>query len=410
MDFNIEIDLLSSKSENSIIFDIHGDFETGLHKSIVNALRRTLLSDIQSIGFRIDMNNKDIHIIQNNTSLHNEFLEHRISLIPLYIDPDNYHKQYLFKLNVNSNSEDTVKMITSEHFDIYPLKNDIDIDELKEQTDIDLSNYDTTSPLSFEEKKKIFRPFETKGKHYFCPITELKSIGENTKQGLELWGVPRISTANENASWQAVSLACYSFKRDADLFKKVLDEKIEIEGIEGIEEKKKYAKSLYLSESERYFHRDKNIEPYWYTFKIDSVHFNNSKELFLKSCQIIIDQIELFKNELPKITTEDDSIISLDVKENIYTLTVFGYNDTIGNILQSYISMNILEESEFNVCGYKRTHPLEEIIQFHLSYEYTKDIVNVQQKTNSLIELFITTCLQLIDIYSSIKFEADKKL
>ena len=47
--------------------------------------------------------------------------------------------------------------------------------------------------------------------------------------------------------------------------------------------------------------------------------------------------------------------------------------------------MNILEESEFNVCGYKRTHPLEEIIQFHLSYEYTKDIVNVQQKTNSLI-------------------------
>ena len=72
--------------------------------------------------------------------------------------------------------------------------------------------------------------------------------------------------------------------------------------------------------------------------------------------------------------------------------------------------MNILEESEFNVCGYKRTHPLEEIIQFHLSYEYTKDIVNVQQKTNSLIELFITACLQLIDIYSSIKFEADKKL
>ena len=205
MDFNIEIDLLSSKSENSIIFDIHGDFETGLHKSIVNALRRTLLSDIQSIGFRIDMNNKDIHIIQNNTSLHNEFLEHRISLIPLYIDPDNYHKQYLFKLNVNSNSEDTVKMITSEHFDIYPLKNDIDIDKLKEQTDIDLSNYDTTSPLSFEEKKKIFRPFETKGKHYSCPITELKSIGENTKQGLELWGVPRISTANENAS-QSVPL------------------------------------------------------------------------------------------------------------------------------------------------------------------------------------------------------------
>ena len=410
MDFNIEIDLLSSKSENSIEFDIRGDYENGLHKSIVNSLRRTLLSDIPSISFRIEMNNKDIHIVKNSTSLHNEFLEHRISLIPLYIDPDSYHKQYLFKLNVNSDTEDTVKMITSEHFDIYPLNKDVDIEELKEQSDIDLSNYDTSSPLSLEEKKKIFRPFEAKGKYYFCPITELKSIGQDTKQELELWCVPRVSTANENASWQAVSLACYSFKRDADLFKKVFNEKVEIEGIEGVQEKKSYAKNLYLSESERYFHRDKNEEPYWYTFKLDSVHFHNSKELFIKSCQILIDQLDLLKNELPKIMTDDDSILSLDVKENIYTLTIYGYNDTIGNILQSYISMYMLEESDFNVCGYKRTHPLEEIIVFHLSYEYSKDIVNVQQKTNSLIELFANGCLHLIELYSSIKLEAEKNL
>ena len=45
-------------------------------------------------------------------------------------------------------------------------------------------------------------------------------------------------------------------------------------------------------ESERYFTGFINSEPYWYTFKIDSVHFMNSKELFILSNQIIIDHLE----------------------------------------------------------------------------------------------------------------------
>ena len=86
---NISIELTSSnKSENNIEFDIKGTSEDGLHKSIINGLRRVLLSMIPTIGFRTEKNDSDIIIEKNTTSLHNEYLLHRISLVPLYINPE----------------------------------------------------------------------------------------------------------------------------------------------------------------------------------------------------------------------------------------------------------------------------------------------------------------------------------
>ena len=71
-----------NKGENSIIFDIKGDKEYGLNKSIINSLRRVLLSSIPTIAFKTDMQNTDIKILKNTTPLHNEYLLHRISMIP----------------------------------------------------------------------------------------------------------------------------------------------------------------------------------------------------------------------------------------------------------------------------------------------------------------------------------------
>ena len=90
MDSTIEINNIIKK-DNHLSFDILCDEINGLDKSFINSIRRVLLSSIPSIAFRTD-NISDIIIEKNNTSLHNEFLSHRISLIPLYIDPTNYNK------------------------------------------------------------------------------------------------------------------------------------------------------------------------------------------------------------------------------------------------------------------------------------------------------------------------------
>ena len=407
----IEINLNDKKSKgDEITFDIKGDFENGLDKSIINSLRRVLISSIPTIAFRTKINNSDIIIQKNNTSLHNEFILDRIGLIPLYINPIDYQRQYLFYLNVKSSQVEPLTTITAKDFNIYPLKKNIPMDD---NIEINTDSYDRTNPLSEKEKAEIFRPFSFKGKEEYCIITELKSTKSSMEQELELYGVPSLSYSYEDAKWQAVSCATYSFKRNEELFEKVFQEKVDLNKI-AKSNQAKFKKELWISESERYFHRDKNSEPYWYTFKIDSEHYMKPKELFLLSNQLIIDQLEKLINEFPKITTGEKSLLTLEsVNEGIFKITAHGYDDTIGNIIQSFISVNMIDDTSIiSVCGYKKKHPLEDIIDFTVSLNKNNKVfqMNKPQQIVSIIEIFHTTCNLLIQTYSLIRSEADKKL
>tara|TARA_B100000902_G_C27258607_1_gene889378 strand:- start:326 stop:1558 length:1233 start_codon:yes stop_codon:yes gene_type:complete len=410
MDHKINIKLLSKKGvSNNIVFDIKGDSTIGLDKSIINALRRTILSGIPTIGFRTDIDQSDIKIVKNNTSLHNEFLLHRFALLPLYIDPIDYNKQYLFYLNVE-NIDQPIKTITAGDINIYPLKKNIDPDLLKE---IDINNYDTENPINDKQKNNILRPFRFKNKNEYCILTELKNTNSKIKQSLELYGVPRVSYAHEDARWQSVSCATYSFKKNDELFKKVLKEKSEIEEIK---DKKDFEKALFIKDSERYFYRDIQAEPFWYTFKIDSQHHYSSKEIFITACEIITKDLEIFSKELPKIISDEDCIMSLNKdknNENIYEISVQNYDNTIGNLLQNYISRYLINnKSVLNLCGYKKEHPLEQSISFKLSINPNNKIFNqsIEQKLVAMIQIIQEACADLINIFAKINAEADSKL
>lgn len=407
MDTKIEINYTDEEqSKNNINFDIKGEKKKGLNKSIINSLRRVLLSSIPTVAFRTEMNNTDIKITKNTTSLHNEFILHRIAMIPLYIDPFNYQKDLLFKLKVESSSENPLVKVTANDFDIFKLKKG---EEISEDGSIDLEKFNE-KPISNKEKENIFRPF--RGKH-FCEIIELKSTNSSLKEELEIYGVPRVSYGYEDARWQAVSCATYSFKKDNKLFDDVLNEKLKIDNVSE-EERFNYSKSLEISESERYFHRDIRCEPYWYEFKLESQHSLSSKDLFIKSCEIIIKELEDFKEELPQILNkEEQSRFSIEQKkENIFTLFVHGNDDTIGNILQTYIVNEIIQknETDFTVCGYKKTHPLENLIFFNISMNPNISEKSNQRKIVSIIELFTDACNGLINIYTTIKKTSQKSL
>jgi DNA-directed RNA polymerase subunit L len=387
--------------KNSIVFDIKGDEDVGLNKSVINSLRRVLLSSIPSVGFRTEMKNTDIKIIKNTSPLHNEYILHRISMIPLYIDPEKYDRDLLFKLNAVVKPGEPVTKITSQDFKIYRLKEGFK----NEDDEIDINKF-SDKEIPEDEKMEIFRPFRGK---YFCDITELKASNSDTYEELNLYGVPRVSYAYEDARWQAVSMATYSFKRDKDLINKVLNEKIRIEGIQGEDEKKKFGKSLLISESERYFHRDKSCEPYWYEFKIDSVHNSSSKELFIKANEIMIQSLELIKDDLKNISNKEESRISIEkIEENIYTLHIYGNDDTIGNVLQNEITRNIDDDSDIIVCGYKKIHPLENIIIFNISLK--NDGKTNEQNVIKIIEVFTESANNLIDVYNKLVSEAKKNL
>ena len=140
VDISISYPENGKNAKNSIVFDIKGDEGEGLNKSVVNSLRRVLLSSIPSVGFRTEMDKTDIKIIHNTSPLHNEYILHRIAMIPLYIDPETYDRDLLFKLNIKADPEKPVTKITSNDFKVFRLKEgfkneegEIDINKFSEK-------------------------------------------------------------------------------------------------------------------------------------------------------------------------------------------------------------------------------------------------------------------------------------
>ena len=104
-------------------FELSGSHEYGLDKSVVNAIRRTLLTDITTVAFEVDEGEKtDITMVKNDTVLHNEMLSHRIGLLPLYLNPDTFQKNYLFECKVKHETDAPFQFVTANDIEIYPLK------------------------------------------------------------------------------------------------------------------------------------------------------------------------------------------------------------------------------------------------------------------------------------------------
>ncbi len=398
---------------NTLHFTLRGTDEYGLDKSIVNSLRRTLMSEIPAVAFRVaEDSQKDITIELNNTSLHNEFILHRLSMIPLFIDPETYENQYLFYLNVKHDSNEPFLFVTTDDIQIFPLKPGIQ----EPSTPPQLSEYDMSKPLSKELHEEIFRPFEFRGKRYPILLTELKSTHvEGKYQELICYGSPSVSDGRENACWKAVSDATYTFTKNEELFMRTAQAKAGQKKIIDDDKRKEFIESLRLSESERYFYRDIYNEPNQYDMVITSVHAKTSRELFIQATELMMDKLSSVKSQMIQLIKQESTSISIlpHKHANTYIIQLNGQNDTLGNVLQSHIvNKHCQSDSLLSVCGYKKSHPLEEHVSLYVSINPNHEAMSKSEemKINSLVHFMDEVIEDLLKIYRNIAEEARKQL
>ena len=103
--------------------------------SIVNGLRRTIYSDIETVVFKCNPYKESLVTFEkNNTQLNNEVLKQRLECIPIHItDP----KAPLERLEVHineKNDSDTLKYITTEHFRVYDVNTKTYLSEAQQNT------------------------------------------------------------------------------------------------------------------------------------------------------------------------------------------------------------------------------------------------------------------------------------
>lgn len=324
-----------------------------LHVGIVNAVRRVILSELPNVAvsfdaYHDDKNDCTFHV--NTCALHNEFLGHRISLIPIHL-PDNVIDMYepdMYRFVIDMQNTGTeVLLVTSEHIKVF----DKDGRELE-----------------VEERNKMFPP-DPITKDYIL-ITKLRPNLYDTQHGerLHVEFKARSGTAKQNASWSPVSLCSYKFVTNVAEAEEALAEKLK--NITDEEERTRATKIFETLECQRYYYKDDNGDPNQFIFSIESECALTPVYMFNKALDILVGKLNALISDPEKC-----SVHAINEEQNLYAITITNENHTIGNLLQVLIYENFIKQRKgVTFAGYNMPHPLESRIILKLRFDKNTDV------------------------------------
>ena len=301
--------------------------------SIVNSIRRTILTNIDNVAFHFNVKHKNpeesgIYIKENDSPLHNEFLAQRISMIPIHLTSEQIENwntdDYDFEINVENNSE-TFKEVTTKDI-IVKYKN-------KEESKL---------------RDQMFPKNKITGDYII--ITKLPPTKDTTKLICSLKADK--GTAEESACWATTSLCTFYNQIDENINKKNLQKFIEKN--EKLSEKQATLRYNTL-EYQRAFHKNEFNEPDKFVFKLESECMLSPEEIFSQSLKYLISKID-------RLINFDEDKITVSNEDNFYKIILNEETHTIGNLLQSLMyNIHVREKrSQFiSFVGYFVPHPLE---------------------------------------------------
>lgn len=349
---------LIKKDTNAITFDIR-DVDT----SLVNSIRRTILTDIPSVGFYFKLKDhfveNDINITANDSPLHNEFLAHRLSLIPLHFTKDEIENwkdsDYSFVLKKTNKTGQMMNVTTG---------------------DFEIINSRTNQKMPESFTSRIFPKNKITDDHII--LTKLKPHLDDLEKGNEIFinATARKGGAKDCICWSIVSQCSYFNSLDEAFISKFLKEKAKNMSKDEYSEFKEDFDTL---DKYRYFMKDKHGEPKQFTFSLEVETALTPYEVFHMGCTVLITHIENIIVELSK--SDDSTIVDINILTdvpNFFTVMFKGYTHTIGNLVQSFMlnhyirDKELKNEYELSYVGYSVPHPLEEM--FLLKLKFGNDI------------------------------------
>jgi DNA-directed RNA polymerase subunit L len=311
--------------------------------SVVNSIRRIILSEIPCAAFDQE---EDILINLNKGVLHNEFIAHRISLVPLYLSEDEFENvsDYTFILKKKNITADTVS-VTTKDFEIY-----------------DKDNYKL--PDTFREH--VF-PKDPITKDYIL-ITKLRPNLYDNDQGeeLDIECKATINTATKHARWGVVSQCSFYNTIDQEAYQKAFSEATKSLSKE---EKKKVESRFNTLEKYRYFKKNKYDEPNSFEFVVESECRLTPKLILTKALQILKEKVINFSKSFSDLKIHT-------IMPNFYQIEIKNQNHTLLNVIQSLIYNKHFRNPDnvLDYIGYYQSHPLDDIMYLKIKFNDNIDL------------------------------------
>lgn len=373
------------QDKNTLTFEVFN-----VELTILNALRRIMISEIPTLAFKTEFGKEsDIKIIGNTSGLHNEFLAHRISLIPIHYSQDineilKYNKdKYLYSIKIQ-NTTNKIINITTEH--------------------IQVEDTESGRTLSQSDKQKLFPPDEIT-KDYIL-LNKLKPNNTDNQKGelLDITMKADIGIGKEHARYSPTCVSIFTNKQDPKKVETELTKYIESKKLNKMKtsntdltqtEIENHITSFNVMEADRHFYTDDYGNPCVFDFKIETDGRIHPKKIFDYSFDIINDKLDfIIKNinneEIITFTTSNGIMNSFDIiiKNEDYTL---------GNLLQYFI--NKIHKEEDNKVKYvacNKPHPLINELLLKICLDNTVVPIEEPDKIIEYLKSLLTNTLEQI--------------
>jgi DNA-directed RNA polymerase subunit D len=324
------------------------------HVSYANTLRRAVLTLVESVGFRSDINEKgattDVEIIKNSTPMSNEMLAHRIGLLPIHVEQPLTWKgnEYTFEINVK-NEDANPRDVCAEDIQV-------------------LHRKATEDEPTVVPSKQFFHPDRLTQATTLLTVLKGKH-GAQASEELSCTMKATLGTGRENARFIPVSQCSYSYSLDTnpERVKRTFQDwlsshkKVNLSELESNSERKgELEREFQTMEVARCFLQDENNEPYSFDFTIESVGALSCDYIIARALDLL--QAKCLKyggidtGDLPP-TIE---IRPAEAKMRGYDFVFQGEDHTLGNLLQTYMEEHMMASGELTFVGYKVPHPLRD--------------------------------------------------
>lgn len=303
----------------------------GLDVSLVNGIRRILISDIPTLAFIGEGPEQSIKFITNNTPLNNEIMANRICLIPLHLS--NEETEGFDEENDTIKCELEIENTTNDMINIHST----DIVIFKNDTKMKPSDVARIFPKNQISKEGIL-------------ITRLR---KNEKLHFEAFVKKR--TSRQHVAFSPVAGCTYYFDYDQKKGGDILD-------------------------NQRDYKKNADGSPEACIFSFEIINGLSHRYLVAKAIKVLIKKLDDIRSALENI--EQDKISSMKMISSDCCEFVFvSEDDTLGNMLQSYIHDTYVATNKATFTGKRCTyvgyvcpHPLQDIMTLRVTLEDQKDI------------------------------------
>lgn len=344
---------------------------SGVDVSLINALRRTILSEIPiTCVYTENYKDNDCHIQSNTSRLHNELIKHRISNIPVHVtDNSLLPNNYVLELDVKNNTDDMM-FVTTEHFKI--------------------KNKENNQYLKEDKVHEIF-PANSITSQYIDILRLRPKMGSIPGEEIKLAADFSVHSAKEDGTFNVVCKCSYGNTIDVEKANKAWSEiEKELRGEQLMDSDIAFRKkNFYLLDVNKHFVENS------FDFVLQSIGIYSNLQLVKKACEILTMQVTDFVKDvnsnlvpiIPSVTTLENSF-DIKIKTGDYTL---------GKLLEFYL-YNKYYGDALNFVGFKKMHPHDEESVLRIAYKENADkqmvmthlgqsaveIVETVKKVNSL--------------------------